>query len=525
MTNGDYGFAGVAPGDYSVTVAATPVGLVPSLCNVGSDDLDNDCSPATVTVVAGGPPDLTVDFGFAGTGSIGDRVWVDENCDGLQDPGEADLDGVRVVLTDAGGVDREQLTVSGAYSFQNLCAGAYTVTVDASTLPPGFAPAPSDVGPNDALDSDGSPVTVMLATDGSRDDTVDFGFCPPSPGSLGDFVWRDLNGDGLQDVGEPGLPGVQVLLKDLSGNVLASTLTDDLGRYAFPFLPPGDYAVEVVAPVCAVAAPCNVGSDDTLDSDCSPAFVTVTSGVRDDSVDFGFVAFGTGSIGDFVWNDLNADGLQDPGELGFQGAQVDLFDSGGALLASQLTGPAGEYLFQGLCAGQYVVRVDLNLTGMGFVRSPCDVGADDAIDNDCSPAVVVLSADDERNTTLDFGYHSSLPLEGLGAGSWRDHPAAWPPSPPPTTPFASVFVDAFPGLSLHDVLLLRGPGRAAAGREAVAALLNARAGGVGYPLPEHEVVARFAAAQRGDEADREALRRFLAARNALGSVRGSEASR
>src|SRR5262249_10276276 len=45
-------------------------------------------------------------------------------------------------------------------------------------------------------------------------------------GSIGDFVWNDINHNGLQDAGEPGVQGVGVTLLDGSGNVLATTTTN-----------------------------------------------------------------------------------------------------------------------------------------------------------------------------------------------------------------------------------------------------------------------------------------------------------
>ena len=38
-------------------------------------------------------------------------------------------------------------------------------------------------------------------------------------GGLGDTVWKDLDGNGLQDPGEPGIPGVTAILTDCEGNV------------------------------------------------------------------------------------------------------------------------------------------------------------------------------------------------------------------------------------------------------------------------------------------------------------------
>ena len=65
---------------------------------------------------------------------------------------------------------------------------------------------------------------------------------------MGDFVWRDTNGNGVQDPGEVGVGGVTVRLLDASGNVVATTVTDVTGHYVFSGLPAGEYSVEFVLP-------------------------------------------------------------------------------------------------------------------------------------------------------------------------------------------------------------------------------------------------------------------------------------
>jgi hypothetical protein len=55
---------------------------------------------------------------------------------------------------------------------------------------------------------------------GESDQTIDAGIY--RPGSIGDYVWRDTDGDGIKDPTETGINGVTVLLKDASGNVLAN---------------------------------------------------------------------------------------------------------------------------------------------------------------------------------------------------------------------------------------------------------------------------------------------------------------
>jgi hypothetical protein len=50
---------------------------------------------------------------------------------------------------------------------------------------------------------------------------------------IGDYVWLDVNADGVQSVGEPLLEGVRVELHDLDGVVFGSVLTNSTGQYVF----------------------------------------------------------------------------------------------------------------------------------------------------------------------------------------------------------------------------------------------------------------------------------------------------
>ncbi|MDH7485255.1 MAG: C25 family cysteine peptidase, partial [Anaerolineae bacterium] len=59
--------------------------------------------------------------------------------------------------------------------------------------------------------------------------------------AIGDFVWWDINGNGQQDPGEPGIPGVDVVLSD---NLLVST-TDANGFYTFANVPAGMYTLKI----------------------------------------------------------------------------------------------------------------------------------------------------------------------------------------------------------------------------------------------------------------------------------------
>ncbi len=74
---------------------------------------------------------------------------------------------------------------------------------------------------------------------------VDFGFVKPA--TIGDRVWNDQDRNGV-DNGEPGVPGVTVILKDASGNEVARTTTDANGNYRFEGVLPGTYSVSIEVP-------------------------------------------------------------------------------------------------------------------------------------------------------------------------------------------------------------------------------------------------------------------------------------
>ncbi len=79
--------------------------------------------------------------------------------------------------------------------------------------------------------------------------TVDAGVVPPPVlGSIGDLVWSDTDGNGIQDADEPGVAGVRVELLDADGNVVDSVTTGADGSYLFDELPLGDYQVRFTAP-------------------------------------------------------------------------------------------------------------------------------------------------------------------------------------------------------------------------------------------------------------------------------------
>lgn len=220
------------------------------------------------------------------TASIGDRVWKDEDRDGVQESGEPGLNGVTVQLRRGSSVVATRTTSgNGVYFFGSLPAATYTVCTTAG-VPNGFAPT-YDL---DGLDTPRC-ATVTVAAGEARAD-VDFGYAlqpPACTGTIGDFVWAD-DGDGIQETSEAGIGGVTVKLYNaLTHALISTTVTASNGSYRFSNLCAGFYKVEAIAPSGKQSTIANApGSTSAKDSNTNPAVVTLSPGETDLTVDFGF---------------------------------------------------------------------------------------------------------------------------------------------------------------------------------------------------------------------------------------------
>jgi hypothetical protein len=345
---------------------------------------------------------------------VGDRVWYDDDGDGVQDPGEAGIPGVTVNLTDcAGGILATDVTdANGNYLFDGLAASTYCVVIDERTLP---ASVQQTFEKDGTLDGD----TQQPLNAGDEVLDVDFGYQPL--GSIGDTVWQDDDGDGVQDAGEPGIPGVTVDLNDPGPDgvcgtdddvFIASDTTDANGNYWFTDLPQGTYCVdpdETTVPA---------GYELTANND--PETVDLGPGEEFLDADFGYQP--RYALGDRVWYDQDQDGIQDANEPGVSGITVELFDSpdcSGVAVASTTTDGTGFYQFTGLPAGDYCIA--FSGIPMGWEISPQDQGADDTVDSDADGNAqitnILLTADDPDE---DMGIYES---GSIGDRVWCESPA------------------------------------------------------------------------------------------------------
>jgi uncharacterized repeat protein (TIGR01451 family) len=90
---------------------------------------------------------------------------------------------------------------------------------------------------------------------------------------VGDRVWRDLNRNGLQDDGEPGVGGIPVTLKDGAGGTVATVKSADDGSYLFDKLKDGTYQVcfDVSRLPDNLTVTTRAAGDPAKDSDADPA--------------------------------------------------------------------------------------------------------------------------------------------------------------------------------------------------------------------------------------------------------------
>ncbi len=429
---GYYLFDNLPPGTYSVCFQM-PSGYTVTPPNQGSDDaLDSDadvttgCTP-TVTLQAG-DRNLTLDMGLQTPlpAALGDYVWIDRNRNGIQDEPPSDgFNGLTVSLMQNGSVISTTTTADkngspGYYLFDNLPPGTYSVCFQ---MPSGYTVTPPNQGSDDALDSDadvttGCTPTVTLQA-GDRNLTLDMGLqTPPELAGLGDFVWLDLNKNGLQDAGEPGVPGVTVTLRNQAGTIIDTRITNASGYYSFTDLPPATYSVCFTAPQGYTFTLPNVGGNDAIDSDANPLNgctpqVTLAAGEFNPTLDAGLVST-LARLGDFVWHDLNHNGIQDAGEPGIPGVTVTLRDGTNNVLSTTQTNGGGLYLFDNLQPGSYIVCFTLPV---GFVFSPPNQGGNDAIDSDADMVTGCVSTvalqPGESNLTIDAGMYQQVAAPAL----------------------------------------------------------------------------------------------------------------
>lgn len=383
-TNGNYVFTELPLANgYTVTVTNPPVGLVQTF----DEDGIGTAHSSQVNLATANEEHLTADFGYiTPDGSVGDLIWADANGDGQQDPNELGLPNIDVYLcnTSANPCDATTPAINviamtttdatGHYLFSGVSlTEIHNIGIDTTTLPAGYV----QTGDPDGVGAPDNQTTVLaLNTTNNINLDADFGYQPPVAGhsNIGDTIYQDLDGNGTQGAGEPGIPGVTVqLFVDTTANGIpdmpvASAITNANGNFLFPSLPIG------VAYSVVVTDTNNILNNykQTADPDAVLDNQSIISNLIMDRLDqdFGYrpLRKGNGIIGDRIFHDANTNGIQDAGDQGLEGVTVRIFDTSGNLIDSVVTDENGQYLFTGLDpSGAYTIVVDTSTLPNGGV--------------------------------------------------------------------------------------------------------------------------------------------------------------
>jgi LPXTG-site transpeptidase (sortase) family protein len=362
--------------------AVSGITSTPYLLSANSEPTSDDDTGYT-GVLDDNDVNFTADFGFVQKYSLGNRVWFDTNDNALMDTGEAGIDGVQVQLYRAGAggnptgaVIATDVTANGGYYlFDNIYAGEYVVVVAADNF--------TDSGAADtykALAGYWSSLTTISAAGVPTENPA----LTPDP--------DDNGADGIANTGDDDIDlddnGTRTTLAGFNGAVLSKPVI--IG-------PSGD-----TEPTNENAAQKESGIGDG----------SQPNGRSNLKVDFGFYKL---SVGDLVFSDGNKDGtyiVADDAPL--SGVTVHLFsadgsteilvgadgklgtaDDGGGGIPT--TNASGLYRFDGLPAGNYIIRVD------------APIGTSSTIDNG-SPAM--QSDNDNPNANLNNNDNG----DGTGSG-------------------------------------------------------------------------------------------------------------
>jgi hypothetical protein len=251
---------------------------------------------------------------------LGNLVWYDQNKNGKQDINEKGISGVKLNLYSDDNSDNvpdgiakasTYTNMTGNYSFNNLLPGNYIVGME---MPAGYMPSMTtgtSNTPDNDNNTDNNGVTMSQnelrslsislvigmepTTDGDDNNgnlTMDFGLM--GTGSIGNFVWSDTNGNGIQDgdieITETGINNVPVTLTYPNG-ATESTYTNTMGAYSFTNLAPGTYSISFAKPMGYNSSPAKQGTNSNMDSDPVNGIVAninLNAGENNTSIDAGF---------------------------------------------------------------------------------------------------------------------------------------------------------------------------------------------------------------------------------------------
>ena len=395
--NGNYSFDNLHDGTYSVKVVKD--GALTDLEQTEDPDGTKDNASELVTLGEDNHTKDNIDFGYVPDYSIHGLVYRDGDRDETHGATEKGYANQAVELRDKDGkvVATTTTDENGAYSFEKLPAGDYTVKVVKDG-------ALTDLDQTEDPDStkDSTSGIISLSNDHRTETDVNFGYIANN--SINGTIYRDGDRDGKKGDTEGRYSGVTVQLLDKDGKVTATTTTDKDGKYSFEHLPDGTYSVKVVKDGALTDTDQTGDPDNKLDNASEPITLNEKNPTKGD-VDFGYVPNNT--IKGTVYRDDNRDKTINGDEPGLERVSVQLLDEDGKVLQTLDTDADGNYAFQHLPDGTYSVKV---------VRSSSMKDYDQTEDPDTTvddtSAVYTMGPENSLQEKVNFGYVPDYSIAG-----------------------------------------------------------------------------------------------------------------
>jgi len=238
---------------------------------------------------------------------VNGRVYRDVNGNGTQDVGEPGLENVDIIIVDISFVSQAVSTdVNGDWS-ASVEVGSVNINVDNTDLPIGYIQTEGE-----------DPTTIIALPDVSNYGGIDGYYFV---GEMTGHLYFDLNGNGTQDIGEPNMPNIDILVTDDFG--AQQTVETDVN---------GDWSATVTA-LDATADIDETDPDFPTDAvqteGVDPSALTVIAGQENFTDNDGFYL--KGFLTGHLYFDQNASGIQDPSEPDMPNVDVQITDSQGVV--------------------------------------------------------------------------------------------------------------------------------------------------------------------------------------------------
>lgn len=278
--SGAYSFGFLRSGTYTI-VESQPASYIDGKDQVGTilgatvGLADSASDTFSQIVLPAGRNGINYDFGELRTGSISGTVFIDPNKDGLPQPDEIKLPGIRVELIDRDGAVIQTTTTNqdGFYRFEGLPPGQYSVR---EVQPVDYFDGPEYVGTGGGIIRTNDTISTIPLFSGQS--LVEYNFTEMPPAMISGYVFQDgetlvtTDGlpppklrpyrDGLKTADDTPIRGVTLELRRLSGEKVRSTAalpgtyttefiqveTDADGYFEFTGIQDGSYHVYQVQP-------------------------------------------------------------------------------------------------------------------------------------------------------------------------------------------------------------------------------------------------------------------------------------